>query len=609
LYGPPAETVLIAVPGAACAAMPEYGSSMKGIQHMWMPKDLIDRILRLFRSAPVTEVETYHQHPQGLVFARAKPETVRIVEKYSYQQEISRNEGLQPDPGHPPTGEIRMVVPYDGDHYFTRQAKADVAGQLPPHNHERTDALVGHLVLTNYGKADLGDAGNQGGDVTALPIRVPVSWGRLPLGYSHLTNDLGSCVLTHDYRPDPSRPEIYPVAVSLTLLDPDSAEFLKISELDDDDTEELRTRLPALRTFEPYLQLRIKVQVHVAGGSRKLGPTVSRISIRWPKITSLSSFDLLSSKQDIPIRYNPDSQSLEWRDVPMTVARGKDETKQAADKREKPDGGNAEKGKDEHGDDDGDQKDQDGQASDKNKDENHDENKKAEPKPEPVGTDPDEAEPAQDEPEPAIRTYESPVMILLVRQPGELYREPKLQATVDVRIPLLLSGMEARLYGGTGVVNDDEQLEMVSEVSTKVEMILDDAFAERIVSTSQHLHFEEVVPDAARIEDIRNALVGHGFRCERDRELSSAPYQHLLVYRKHEGPDVMKLFYLIEGERFTTDRERVVAGDKYVTPIESGDLKIFGYGMLRTSSREVTRAMNELQKVLRPQFAHVRTRR
>jgi hypothetical protein len=523
-----------------------------------MLKDLIVRIRRLFTSAvPASAVATYHRHPPGLVYARANPETVSIVETYSYQQEISRNRETQADPSRPPTGRVRITVPYDGDHYLTRQAGSDIAGQVPPDNTEPTEALVGHVVLTGYGKADLG---YHTGDVTALPIRVPVSGGGLPRGYDHLIGDRASCVLTHDYRPDPGQPEIFPVTVSITLIDPDSDDLLEIARLSDVAPDVLRARLSVLRSFQPYLLLRVKVAVHVAGGSADLRPEVSLVSITWPKLTSLSSFGLRVSGKDFPIRYNPDRQSLEWRDVPLTATRKKEGAKQATD-RDVPD---------------------------------------EQPEPE---------RQQDDEQEPAIRTYESPAMTLFVQQPGELYREPMLRARVDVRIPRLLSGMAARLYAGTGVLATDCEPELVSEVSTDVTMILDDAFADRYVSTSQHLHIEEVLPDPARIEDIRNALAGHGFQCVSDEQVSDDPYQHLLVYRRSEGPDAMELGYLVEGRRFPTSREKVVGGETYTTPVQSGDLKIFGYGTLKTSSREVTRAMNELQKILRPQFSHVRVRR
>lgn len=569
---------------------------------MWMPKDLIGGIRRLFafRTERELAVETYHRHPPGVVYARAKPETVSIVETYSYLQEISRNRDLQADRSRPPTGRVRIVLPYDGDHYFTRQASADVSAQLPPDHTDPTEALVGHVVLTNYGRADLGHGGNRNGRFTALPIRVPVSGGGLPSGYDHLIGDRASCVLTHDYRPDPNQPEILPVTVSITLLDPDSDDFLEIARLGDADPDELKARLPVLRTFEPYLELRVKIQVHVAGGSPDLRPEVSLVSIDWPKMTSLSSFRLWVSGRDFPIRYNLASHSLEWRDVPLRATRKKDGTKQATDKHAKSE---ANKGREDKGEQD-DQEQPRGERDEKEQDaaeqdaDRQDSAKQSNDK-----------QDGEDEQEPAIRTYESPIMTLFVQQPGELYREPMLQAKVDVRIPQLLSGMEARLYGGTGVSAEDCRPELVSEVSTRVRMILDDAFAERMVSASQHLHFEEVLPDPARIEDIRNALAGHGFQCLSDRQIGTDPYLHLLVYRRSQGPDSMELGYLIEGRRFTTARRKVVAGETLTTRVQSGDLKIFGYGTLRTSSREVTRAMNELQKVLRPPFAHVRIRR
>jgi hypothetical protein len=169
--------------------------------------------------------------------------------------------------------------------------------------------------------------------------------------------------------------------------------------------------------------------------------------------------------------------------------------------------------------------------------------------------------------------------------------------------------MDARLYGANGALATECEPELVSEVSTRIDVILDDAFAERTVSTFQSLHFSEVMPDPARIEDIKNALADHGFERLYDEQLQASPYRHLLFHQRRTGPDTMELWHLVEGRRFKTDRKKVVAGETFTTSVESGDLNIFAYGTLRTSSREVTRAMNALQQVLRSPMAHVRVRR
>lgn len=583
---------------------------------MWGPKDLFAAIRRLFTTGTdaTPAVQTYHRHPRGEVYARAVPETVRIVETYSYTQDISRNRELNSDPTQPPKGRVTVVVPYDGDHFFTRRAKDDVAGQIPPYNPEPVSALVGHVVLVNCGRTDFRHAGNRIGDTTALPIRVPVSGPRIPPGYDHLINDLGSCVLTHEYEPDPGRPEIMPVGVSIELRDPDSADFLEITGVDDVKAEVVAAKLRTQRAFQPYLELRVRVEVQVTG--EELGePPDSSVSIEWPTVTSPSFFSLRVSGKDHPIRYNPASRCIEWRDVPLTAVQAKG-VKQAEDRAEdtaqnqdgpaeQPDAN--EPAPDEAAPDD----EPDNKPDDEPDDEVHDADRDDDAAEVPGGKRNDAArdDDETDESEAAIRTYASPVMSLLVQQPGEIYREEKLKARVDVRIPRLLSGMTARLYDGTGQRSKDYAPEVMSEVSTTIEMTLGDAFADRVVSTSQHLHFDEVLLNSARVGDIKNALTADGFEHYFERQVSQDPDVRMLFYRRREGADILEVGYLLEGTRYTTQRETVVGGETFTTSLDSGDLKVHSYGTLRRSSREITRAMNRLHQVLRTQFTHVRVRR
>lgn len=565
---------------------------------MWTPKDLFGKIRRSFATGaePTPTTVTYRRHPPGEVYARAVPETVRIVETYSYQQEISRNGELDSDPAQPPKGHLTVVVPFDGDHYFSRQAKSDVAGQIPPDHSEPTSALVGHVVLTKCGKTDFRRVGTRNGDTTAIPIRVPVSGPGIPPGYEHLINDRGSCVLTHEYKPDPCRPEIMPVTVSIELRDPDSDDFLENFGLDGAKATDVAEQLRKQRDFKPYLELRVKVAVHIAGDELTDSPKAS-VSIGWPMVTSPSFFELKVSRKDYPLRYSPVGKCIEWRDVALTDVKGKG-IKQAKDDSV------ANGPVDDKGDlDEIEDKEQDDAKSDDDasadQDDGADEVDQAD----------DDGEEERDEQGAAIRTYVSPTMSLLILQPGELYQEKELNATVDVRIPRLLSGMAARLYGATGEHEKDWAPEEISEVSTKVCVILGDAFADRVVSTSQRLHFGEVMLDSARIEDIRNALVADGFEDFRKKSDSDDSDMGLLFYQRREGTDYLRLACLLVGTPYTTERETVVGGEKFTTSLPSGDLRIYSYGTMRRSSREITRAMNRLHQALRTQFAHVRIRR
>lgn len=590
----------------------------KGLLQMGKPKDLFDKIIRTFqaRTEPENSIQTYHRHPPGQVFARATPEVVRIVETYAYRQVISRNHELSSDPAQDPKGDITITVPLDGDHFFSREAQSDIAGQLPPIAPQPTSALVGHVVLANSRRSNFHGVGNRNGDVMSIPIWVPVSGPGIPQGYDHLIADRASRVLTHEYKPDPTRPEIMPVTVTIELRDPDSADFLEISDLSSADPETAAAKLRTQRAFQPYLELRVKVEAQVIGENLTDRPEVS-VSIEWPSVTSPSFFSLRVSGKRHPLRYNPRTRRIEWRNISLAPVERKG-AKQAKDKDVAKDDDEAEHkvaGVERH-----DTQDENGPEPEVDEDDNAESD--AGPDADELDEDADDADggAGSDEDEAddgyerdgqvfAIHTYASPAMSLLIKQPGELYNEKELKATVDVRIPRLLSGMEARLYGGTGRRTKDYAPEVASEVSTQVRVILADAFADRTVSSYQHLHFDEVLLNAARVEDFKNALLAEGFEYYHERVVRADPVVLLLFYRKREGPDYLNLVYLLESTRYKTRRETTIGGEKFTTSLDSGDLQVYGYGTLRRSSREITSAMNRLHQVLRTQFGHVRVRR
>src|SRR5579871_4188466 len=85
--------------------------------------------------------------------ARARLESARIEERYQYSQEISQNAAVREVGG--PTGLIKLVLPYDGERYFTRQAYRDVVGARSSGARPNDKAIVGFLALTGFEKTDL----------------------------------------------------------------------------------------------------------------------------------------------------------------------------------------------------------------------------------------------------------------------------------------------------------------------------------------------------------------------------------------------------------------------------------------------------------------------
>ena len=103
-------------------------------------------------------------------YARARVESVKIEEKYQYRQEISLN-GDVSEVGDP-AGLIKIVLPYDGDEFFTRDAYADVSTARPGGAMPADKAVVGFLALTDYDKTDLEGKLELQANYGSVPIAV-----------------------------------------------------------------------------------------------------------------------------------------------------------------------------------------------------------------------------------------------------------------------------------------------------------------------------------------------------------------------------------------------------------------------------------------------------
>jgi len=133
----------------------------------------------------------------GKLYARARPEKVKITEKYSVIQEISKSPTRRLGPG---GGRIDIAVPYDGGQYFTHQAADDVKwGLVGRQAGGRGTAVIGHLRLVDHAKTDLrrviGQM-RQYHNVGVVPLEVPVAVDPTALASWPLTARLISSTTT-----------------------------------------------------------------------------------------------------------------------------------------------------------------------------------------------------------------------------------------------------------------------------------------------------------------------------------------------------------------------------------------------------------------------------
>jgi hypothetical protein len=483
-------------------------------------------------SAPLRKIPS-----EGAVQARARLQRARITERYFYDQEISQNADRRM--GKAPTGRIELILPHDGNEYFSRQARSDIEHAQQPDDGAATEALIGHLVLTGAERANLDGLLDLGPTRGSVPIRVPVPERPDPGEPDPLVADRSVCVVSHDYQPDYRHFKVDPVDVDAQLHDLDDAQFSPLNMEGNFDGKRLRIMRQV--GFRPELRLHVTVRLAIpralVEGARAEGAKawVRQVFINWPTHTSLNSLNLWVGGKPHRLRYNPKREGLEWSDIEMTL----------------------------------------------------------------------EEDPGAGE----IRTYTSPRMVLQIPQPGELYRQPSLDGQVKVALNRLLSGLDARLYDVTGSLSRQPRVTQQSMVTTKFELILGDAFARRMLSPHQQLHFDEVIPAETRIDDITMALKNLGFKVN-DPWSEHGPERRWLLAERSEGPDTLQIVLYVEGKQYKSRRERRVPGGMtYRTDLDSGELRIYAYGWMARESRPVVREMNALRETLRERFDRLPARR
>lgn len=468
--------------------------------------------------------------------ARARLESAEIEERYRYSQEISLNADIRQI--EKPAGLIKLVLPYDGDKYFTRQAHRDVAGARRGVASPADEAIVGFLALTGYEKTGLEGPLGLRANYGSVPVRVRLPAQPGPGETDQLLVDGSACVVAQEYWPEP--PRVLPVQIEIELDDPDTAAA----------SGEVRAkaikRSPERQLdFEPDLWLRVTVRLNlprtqVAG----VKADVSRFFMSWPTHTSLSSLRLRAA--DWPqLRYNPEQEhegrkgSLEWSGVPMALD----------------DAGS-------------------------------------------VAEDADTTDGSADE----IVALSSKEMTLSILKPGDLFKQDVLSGRVEVTVNRLLSCMDARLYDATGKQCQSRrpELKLKSIVTTEFSLPLGDAFHRRIMSPYQWLYFDEVIPSAMRIDDIMMALRNRGFKpFVRTGDPENC---FIVADRAHGPDRLRLTLYVRGERYKARRERSVPGGMTYRTAVDSGELRIYVYGSLRAESGPVVHEINALRRALHERF-------
>lgn len=491
------------------------------------------------------------------IYARGCPERVTLKEIYTYTRTISRNPSTKSGT---PTGQIEIVVPYDGQQFFTREACADVEQQLGSTNPaDDVDAQVGHLLLANYERTNIKDEPELAAIMQhdSLPICVPVVCGAFDQS-EHLYDDQQAAQVTYSYTP--KHPDIVPLNIELEITDEESfsALFEQLSSNQPVAWEQVFTQVAQQSSFSPALGLHLRAILTLpAKTPDTVVARVARVALEWPTLTSFRTYNLrIADEPTLPVlRYNPAKACIEWENVQMHP-RGDAPT----------------------------------------------------PAPATNGAAPDTA-PAR-----PLR-FQSRPMHLRVSHPGELYGHEKLKYTVEVEIKgMLLSGTEMRVFDGTGARVDEKRCthELVTRIVMEIELVLADAFANREFFPYQHHVFPEIIPDDMRMADIHTILSDQGFRNFRKYDVPGEPetLRHIIQANRGEGQHIMRLLVLVEGKHYLAERQTELAGGQiYTSFVDSGELTINLLGALPGDSRPLVRCMNDIQAALYDRFARLRAMR
>jgi len=528
---------------------------------------LFTRTRRLFGFGVMRASASLRDRSGEPIRARARLKIARIEETYRFSQEISLNAGSRM--ADEPKGLIKLVLPYDGGTHFTRQAHRDVTDARDGGAGSDGRAIVGFLALTSYEKTGLEPQLGLQANFGSVPILVDLPPAGHSAGIDRLLADDSACVVSEKYRPEP--PPVFPVHIDMELDDPDTAGSrgaVQPGGAGVDGISDMAARRAARvevieksperqLDFEPELWLRLTVRLHLPRAqATRVKAEVSKVFISWPTHTSLRSLEL-RTRGRTQLRYNPQDWhagskgGLEWSSVPIALDKrslGSDEASPLA------------------------------------------------------GSDGGEEAQRDDE----MVTLSSQEMVLAIANPGDLYKQEKLSGWVEVKANCLLSGMEGRLYDATGKERPPQsfELKLASKITTEFSLPLYDTFANRMMTPYQWLHFHEVIPSMMRIEDIVRALRNRGFKVKLAPDPD--PENCMITADLMHGPDPLHLVLYVIGQRYLARRERRhPGGTRFVSEVDSGDLRILAYGSLRAESQPVVREINELRRALRERFDHL----
>lgn len=480
-----------------------------------------------------------------IIFARAQPRIIKILEEYKYQADISANEYTERHGT--PTGQFKITIPYDGEKYITSQVVDDIEFQISdPWSQDQLDARVGYIGISNYANTDLEKLLDLGLNNNIVSIDVPVQREHILLGSENLLDDCHSCEMVQTY--EPKWPESTPLQLSVNIFDEDIISELQLGEELDKlpDTlvkqvvDSVAQQVGFKRSLIFSFDLVLALPNAIGYANDKEPPTLKRMAIEWPVETShrLVHLILKENQKDnnVPVVYDPERSVIEWGDLTFRSPQSKSE-----------------------------------------------------------GTN--------------LFLYRTPPMMLVVEQPGELYQQEFLNGQIEVSIPRLFSCLGIDYFGAAGHkrhIQTDAETILSAEISISLEDCFErKTFSpyqhlqfEGVILNEMRVNDIKTLLEDQGFEPASKQL-----------KSGEQGIQHYLIAGdKTKELETLRLWMLVEGTRSrTTRRKQIPGGQTFTTEVDTGHMTIYMRGELRGNSTNLIRSMNEVQKLLKERFQHVST--
>lgn len=195
--------------------------------------------------------------------------------------------------------------------------------------------------------------------------------------------------------------------------------------------------------------------------------------------------------------------------------------------------------------------------------------------------------------------------------PGELKNQRKLKGSVRVCMSdFLLSGLEVCVADGLGQFSESTSVKTETFLKTQFAFSLDDVFESRDLNPYYRVHFDGVIPNKNRIEDIKLAFENRGFKLTEERSSTKEKLLWLLKFTRKVGVDTMELTALVKGEEYRGEvQTETEGGETYRAEQRSGEMIVHLYGALPRNDQGLIREMNAVHQSLYDISSYVRARR